>query len=407
MEMMRKWLMRAVWLILTILALLLWWLTPSRPIPMAVWLVATFLGICFGASFLVHLRNPAGGPVVVALGDAIGEGLLVGLVVAAGARWTAVYPVLLGASLCLLIWIAATRADPDPGLRLPVTLLRGASATIAGIATGSPLIASFILLAASVLGWSLMKALGAPGDRRAGDASRTPRSSESQNHMLSTLAHEIRTPLTIMQTTENILLEQIPGPLNERQRKFLESIYLNTQRLIHFSENMLASIKMDRGWVPDLSSTIDLRLVTKQVVDIMQPLLNQRRQQIRYTFPALLARPKADEPWIRQVMVNLVHNACKHTNEGGLIIISVTQDDEQVVVTVTDNGKGLIGAGREELFKEFFQEQPNSTSGQDGFGLGLTIVRSVIESHGGKVYIGSSPNLGTMVSFTLPAEAPV
>jgi signal transduction histidine kinase len=139
----------------------------------------------------------------------------------------------------------------------------------------------------------------------------------------------------------------------------------------------------------------------------MQPLLNQRRQQIRYTFPALLARPKADEPWIRQVMVNLVHNASKHTNEGGLVIISVTQDDEQVVVTVTDNGKGLIGTGREELFKEFFQEQPNSTSGQDGFGLGLTIVRSVIESHGGKVYIGSSPNLGTMVSFTLPAEAPV
>ncbi|PKL11356.1 MAG: sensor histidine kinase [Spirochaetae bacterium HGW-Spirochaetae-8] len=297
--------------------------------------------------------------------------------------------------------------DPDPGLRLPVALLRGAAASIAGIASGSPLIASLILLAASLVGWSIMRNSRDLGEKGAGATSRTPRSSESQNHMLSTLAHEIRTPLTIMQTTENILLEQIPGPLNERQRKFLESIYLNTQRLIHFSENMLASIKLDRGWVPDLSSTIDLRLVTKQVVDIMQPLLNQRRQQIRYTFPALLARPKADEPWIRQVMVNLVHNASKHTNEGGLVIISVTQDDEQVVVTVTDNGKGLIGTGREELFKEFFQEQPNSTSGQDGFGLGLTIVRSVIESHGGKVYIGSSPNLGTMVSFTLPAEAPV
>jgi signal transduction histidine kinase len=396
-----------MWLTLAVLALLLWWLAPARPITLTVYIVIGLTGMSFGSSALVHLRKPVGGPLVIALGNASGEGLLVGMIIAAATQWNSVFPVFLGLSICLFVWIAATKVESEPALQLPVSLVRGAFATISAIALESPLIASFTLLAASVVGWSIMRSTRTLGEQGVSATSRTPRSSESQNHMLSTLAHEIRTPLTIMQTTENILLEQIPGPLNERQRKFLESIYINTQRLIHFSENMLASIKLERGWVPDLSSTIDLRLVTKQVVDIMQPLLNQRRQQIRYTFPALLARPKADEPWIRQVMVNLVHNACKHTSDGGLIIISVTQDDEQVVVTVTDNGKGLIGVGREELFREFFQEQPNSTSGQDGFGLGLTIVRSVIESHGGKVYIGSSPNLGTMVSFTLPAEAPV
>jgi two-component system phosphate regulon sensor histidine kinase PhoR len=227
---------------------------------------------------------------------------------------------------------------------------------------------------------------------------------EAYDRMLATLAHEIRTPLTIMQTTQNVLISQVPGPLNPRQLKFMESIYINTQRLITFSENMLSLIKLQQEWKPNLSSTIDLRALVKQVVEAMQPMIDLKRQQIQYSFPALLSRPKADETWIHQVLVNLVHNASKHTDEGGLILITTTQDDEQVVVTVTDNGQGLIGSSRTTLFEEFYQENQQGAY-QDGYGLGLSIVRTIIERHGGHVYITSSKELGTMVSFTLPAEA--
>ncbi|MBN2860962.1 MAG: HAMP domain-containing histidine kinase [Sphaerochaetaceae bacterium] len=223
--------------------------------------------------------------------------------------------------------------------------------------------------------------------------------------MLATLAHEIRTPLTIMQTTENVLMEQIPGPLNPRQKKFMESIYINTQRLITFSENMLTLLKIGQEWKPDLSKTIDLRILTKQVIDMVQPLIQLRSQKIRYSFPSRVARPYADEAWIRQVLVNLIHNASKHTEEGGTIVVSLTQDDEQVVLTVSDNGQGLLGEGRETLFKEFYQEDHDLKTYQDGFGLGLAIVRTVIGRHRGNVYITSSRNLGTMVSFNLPVEA--
>ncbi len=228
---------------------------------------------------------------------------------------------------------------------------------------------------------------------------------EAYDRMLATLAHEIRTPLTIMQTTENVLMEQIPGPLNARQKKFLESIYINTQRLITFSENMLTLLKLEQDWKPDTSKAIDLRLLIRQVADAMEPMIRSRNQQIKYTFPSLVSRPKADEAWIRQVLINLIHNASKHTDEDGLILISVTQDDEQVVVTVTDNGRGLVGEERETLFKEFFQEEGDFQAYKDGFGLGLSIVRTIIERHHGHVYITSSKQMGTMVSFTLPAEA--
>ena len=230
-------------------------------------------------------------------------------------------------------------------------------------------------------------------------------SREAYDKMLATLAHEIRTPLTIMQTTENVLMEQIPGPLNPRQKKFMESIYINTQRLITFSENMLTLLKIGQEWKPDLSKTIDLRILTKQVIDMVQPLIQLRSQKIRYSFPSRVARPYADEAWIRQVLVNLIHNASKHTEEGGTIVVSLTQDDEQVVLTVSDNGQGLLGEGRETLFKEFYQEDHDLKTYQDGFGLGLAIVRTVIGRHRGNVYITSSRNLGTMVSFNLPVEA--
>lgn len=228
---------------------------------------------------------------------------------------------------------------------------------------------------------------------------------EAYDRMLATLAHEIRTPLTIMQTTENVLMEQIPGPLNARQKKFLESIYINTQRLITFSENMLTLLKLERDWKPDTSKAIDLRLLIHQVADAMEPMIRSRNQQIKYTFPSLVSRPKADEAWIRQVLINLIHNASKHTDEEGSILISVTQDDEQVVVTVTDNGRGLLGEERETLFREFYQEDGDFQAYKDGFGLGLSIVRTIIERHHGHVYITSSKQMGTMVSFTLPAEA--
>ena len=230
-------------------------------------------------------------------------------------------------------------------------------------------------------------------------------SREAYDKMLATLAHEIRTPLTIMQTTENVLMEQIPGPLNNRQTKFMESIYINTQRLITFSENMLTLLKLGQDWQPDLSKTIDLRFLTRQVVEMVQPMIQLRKQKIKYSFPSMVSRPYADEAWIRQVLVNLIHNASKHTEEQGTIVISLTQDDEQVVLTVSDNGQGLLGEGRETLFKEFYQEDHDLKTYQDGFGLGLAIVRAIIEKHHGHVYITSSKNLGTMVSFNLPAEA--
>jgi len=229
--------------------------------------------------------------------------------------------------------------------------------------------------------------------------------SASRFSLQSMLAHEIRTPLTIMQTTTSLLLEEIPGPLNARQKQFVKSNYEYTQRLITFSENMLTLLKFEKEFELKKKDKINIRVVTQDIVAFFGPLLHIKQQTLRYSFPALLNNPVGDESLIRQVFINLIHNAVKHTKEGGYIIISVTQDDEQMVVSISDNGEGVEGEGRENLFREFYQEKGAHDEFQDGFGLGLSIVRQIIHIHGGKVYITSVKDKGTIVSFTLPAKA--
>lgn len=229
--------------------------------------------------------------------------------------------------------------------------------------------------------------------------------SASRLSLQSMLAHEIRTPLTIMQTTTNLLLEEIPGPLNTRQKQFVKSNYEYTQRLITFSENMLTLLKFEKEFEIKGSEKLNIRLITQDIVAFFGPLLQIKGQTIRYSFPALLNNPIGDESLIRQVFINLIHNAVKHTREGGYIVISVTQDDDQMVVSISDNGEGVEGEGRENLFREFYQEKGSHDEFQDGFGLGLSIARQIIQKHGGNVYITSVKDKGTIVSFTLPAKA--
>jgi len=431
-------------ILLCLTALLARAFCPEDIIPVSVWILMLLDIILFTLSAAAAKPGRPGRVAASKSLAACAEGLglaLLATVPGAGSPWRGAVLAACASLMVLLGVLPLARSERRTGAQGPAlpSVSRGLSAAAASSFLGASVPEAAALAAAGAVAWaasalgsseagrtsgaalSRPRAGGSPGRRdRNAQASGSgkngagrpflrlrPRGSDArlQEQLLSTLSHEIRTPLTIMQTAGNILLEETPGSLNERQKRFLESIRINIQRLISFSETVLTAIKLDRNLAPDRSKAVDLRIIIRQVADTLGPLLSQRSQELRCVFPALPSRPMADESWIRQALVNLVHNASKHTPQGGLVMISLTQDEHQVVVTVTDNGRGLAGPGREALFGEFYQEKPNSLSGLDGFGLGLTIVRSMIEAHGGTVRIGSSPDHGTMVSFTLPVEA--
>ena len=221
-----------------------------------------------------------------------------------------------------------------------------------------------------------------------------------KSELLSTLSHELHTPLTMIKGAVDLLLEGRPGPMNGAQVTFLQTISQNCERLIRLVEELLAQARAEAGWVEIRPELIDVREPVKKTIRDIHPLVAQKRQGIRLDYPQVLPRVMADEAWIQQVMTNLICNASKYTSEGGNIFVSVIENQQCVLVSVTDDGAGMSQAERERLFEPFFRGDHT----QRGTGLGLTIIKHIIEMHGGKVYVDTTLGRGTTFLFTLPKE---
>ncbi len=218
---------------------------------------------------------------------------------------------------------------------------------------------------------------------------------------LSMLSHEIRTPLTLMSASLELLFDESAGPLTDQQRTFLETIYQNEERVATLAQNLLTQARLESGVFSPKAQPVDLRRVVRLVVNDMRVLIKQRKQQIRTYYPQVLPPAQADPGLIRQVLINLIQNASRHTSEGGLIVVSIAQNDCALLISVTDDGAGMGLEHRRQLFKRF------STTGADsgeGAGLGLVIVKQIVEWHGGKVYVDTSLGRGTSFYFTLPFD---
>lgn len=221
-----------------------------------------------------------------------------------------------------------------------------------------------------------------------------------KNEILSTMTHELRTPLAVLRTSVDLLREERPGPLNRKQRELMESASENVLRLIRFTNTILAAVKIDSSGFRLSRKPVDLRSTVRSVCREMQPWLQERGVELRYSYPNLLRKVMIDSTWIGQVLINLIHNAGKHLDRGGRIDVSVYDNESCLVVCVADNGRGIESGDKPHIFMEFYQGRDEERL--DGAGLGLTIVRDVVRMHGGEVYVSSTKGVGTTLSFTLP-----
>lgn len=227
---------------------------------------------------------------------------------------------------------------------------------------------------------------------------------KAKNKLLSTLSHELRTPLTVIKSSTEILLEERAGPIPVKQKQFLTATHDNVKRMIRLMENILARIKIEHAWFIMDSRPVNLRTIIRKVCRDMQPFVEEHGQTIRYTYPNQLSKAIADINWIEQVFINLIHNASKHIPDGGQIVISVQENEQCIVVSVSDNGTGIGNSEITKVFSEFYQAEDTGSNNLDGAGIGLAVVKDVVEKHKGKVYLGSVSGLGTTLSFTLPKE---
>jgi len=217
---------------------------------------------------------------------------------------------------------------------------------------------------------------------------------------VSMVGHELRTPLTLIRTTVDLLNEGDAGVLNDTQRRIVEVLHANTDRLMALINDLLDMSALDSGRMQIQPELIDLVEVVTEAVAEAQPAAQAKDHRLSANIPARLA-VRADRKRILQVLANLIGNAVKYTPPGGNIQVSVTLHEPWVEVRVHDSGIGIPPEEQAQLFEKFFR----TTTGRrttGGTGLGLAIARSLIDLHGGAIWVESDGRNGSTFVFTLP-----
>lgn len=220
---------------------------------------------------------------------------------------------------------------------------------------------------------------------------------------LSSVSHDLRTPIASIKQASQLLNDGIPSPLAEEQLEILQIIHSNAKRLGDLINDLLDAAKLEAGRLDIQPEPTDLAETIRRLVKSVTPLATERSLRVTMKAARDLPRVHADPVRLEQILMNLVGNAIKFTPEGGEITLSCWADDGMVMCAVRDTGVGIPPEDLPKVFDKFHQVRATRTRTTKGTGLGLTIVRYLVEAHGGRVGVESVLGEGTTFTFALPA----
>src|SRR5262245_11232700 len=223
-----------------------------------------------------------------------------------------------------------------------------------------------------------------------------------RSQFLSHVSHELKTPLTSIKGFLQNLLDELTGPLNEKQRRYLSRMLDNSNRLIRMIEDLLDRTRVQSGRLDLVPGAVDLGLCVTDAVEQLRLLAQSKQQTLDAVGPPVSLTVWADRDRLIQIIMNLVQNAVKFTPEGGSIVVTVRQENQMLAgVCVRDTGPGIPPEFLDQIFDPFCRAKQART-GIKGLGLGLSIVRTLVELHGGTIAARSEAGQGAELYFTIP-----
>ncbi|MDR7543751.1 MAG: HAMP domain-containing sensor histidine kinase [Armatimonadota bacterium] len=215
------------------------------------------------------------------------------------------------------------------------------------------------------------------------------------------MSHELKTPLHAIRAYAQLLLEGIDGPLTEAQRQDVEAILAAGDHLLHLIEGILRYSALEAGVTAPQITTVDAAAVVEQARQNVAHLARSKGLPIHTrASDGLVVR--ADETMLRQILINLLHNAIKYTSQGQITLTTSAQDG-QVVFAVTDTGSGIAPGHEHEVFEPFRRAGHAGRREIDGIGLGLAVARRYVEQQDGRIWFERAAGGGTTFYVTLPA----
>ncbi len=223
-----------------------------------------------------------------------------------------------------------------------------------------------------------------------------------KSECLSAVSHNLRTPLTAIQGYIDLMPRA--GPLNAQQQEFVLRAGQSLEAITKTINDFLDIDRLEIGLELEMEPC-DLRQIVEEAVRDFQPQAGEKELELRCDLPEAIPLVKGNPRRLRQVMDNLLSNAIKYTQSGGWVAVSVAEDNGYIVVQVADNGIGIPPDQQPYIFDKFYRVESGEALGMQGPGLGLTIVKAVIEKHFGRVWVESRPGVGSVFSFVLPVIA--
>jgi two-component system phosphate regulon sensor histidine kinase PhoR len=236
------------------------------------------------------------------------------------------------------------------------------------------------------------------------DITRESEAERMRSAFVATVSHELRSPLTAIAGYTDTLLHTGPWDA-ETEREFLEIVARSAAKLAGLVDNLLDAAKVEAGVLRLEREPVRVERIAEQVIAQRRALVPDHT--LRVDVEPGLPLAAADPLRVEQILANLVDNAIKYSPNGGPIAVRLIHDDGDLTVGVSDRGVGVTAEQAERLFERFYRVDSTLHRATRGVGLGLFICRSLVEAHGGRIWVESRPGQGSTFWFTLPVLADV
>ncbi len=246
------------------------------------------------------------------------------------------------------------------------------------------------------------------------------RSNKLKSQFIATMSHELRTPLNSILGFSDLLLDELFGPLSDKQRRYIQNINNSGNHLLQLINNVLDIAKIESGKMELAYESFDAYQAVMEVESVVKPLINKKKQTLSINKSDDIGIITADKIKFKQILYNLLSNAIKFTDEGGQLQISINKTCQPIFVdssrenphseemfnflrvTVQDSGIGIKKEDQERIFHEFEQVEGSLSRRFEGTGLGLALTKRLVELQGGEITVQSEEGKGSAFSFTIP-----
>jgi two-component system CheB/CheR fusion protein len=224
-----------------------------------------------------------------------------------------------------------------------------------------------------------------------------------KSEFLANMSHELRTPLNSINGFSEVLYDETFGPLNEKQKKYVNNVLTSGKHLLLLINQILDMAKVEAGKMKLTLSSLPMQSILNEISLLVADMVNKKKLQMVLEIAEDLSDIEADDLKVKEIIFNLLSNAIKFTPEGGKIGMRAKKAGSEIEITVWDTGVGVAPENMEKIFEGFFRVDTPYSRVTEGTGLGLPLSKKLVELHGGKFSVESEGlNKGVSVRFTLP-----